>query len=199
MELYHSELMLDCNSYNYQSSKLKHLDKKYAKFLVKNCISLDFLVKIQSFFENGLQSFTDNLLLTIRSGNYDLAFFLVQEICKTNNEILNKSHLKFFGSEMNEELDLDLLHLCTNQDWKLYPIHIAAANPDPYFFFYIISNSSNQLYKTDVHGWMPIHYAAICKSNICFSVLFFPFLICLLYQQHSSTSNICSISVFQPH
>ena len=165
MELHHSELSLDQHSYE-NEQPIGPLDISYTKFILKNNISLDFVSKSQSYFKNGLEDFISNIMVSIKCGNCSLAYYLAQKMCRTESAYFNKAHLLLLGSDFTKQLKYSELNDYTLPQQKVCSIHIAAINPDSYFFSLIINNSLNSLYARDIDGWMPIHYASVCSSKI---------------------------------
>lgn len=170
MELLHSELTLDQDSYQLNHSHLDHLDSSYAKFAIKNNVSLDFIQNALGYFKNGLADFTDNLVFALKSGNFNVASFLAKELVKADSSDFNSSHLMYF-----EDWDASRAYVFTTMnDWsigrhKIAPLHLAAINPDPFLFTSIAHESMDKLNGlTDVDGWTCLHYAAVSSSKFDF-------------------------------
>ncbi len=160
MELLHSELTLDQDSCH---PHFDSLDSSYAKFAIKNYVSLDFIQNALGYFQNGLTDFTDHLVAAVKSGNFPVASFLA----KSNSAEFNASHLMYF-----EPWDARKVYVFTPSvnDWsiaraKIGPLHLAAINPDPFLFTSIVSDCMDQLNVADVDGWTCLHYAAVCSSK----------------------------------
>ena len=172
IELDHCELIIDRIDYE----KCKHcqfpLDKSYVRFGLKQNVKFNFIEKILPFCKNSdnlLEIFDDNIILTgLKCGNYEQIILLIEKICQTNAasrkfrkflQILNSS------KEENDQKSLEEEYLI-NEQLQLYPIHIAAINPDPFIFYHLTNIRPDQIYQNDCQQWMPIHYASVCQSNV---------------------------------
>ncbi|KAH9422246.1 hypothetical protein DERP_002543 [Dermatophagoides pteronyssinus] len=134
IELDHCELIIDRIDYE----KCKHcqfpLDKSYVRFGLKQNVKFNFIEKILPFCKNN-----DNLL----------------EIFDDN--------IILTGKEKNDQKSLEEEYLI-NEQLQLYPIHIAAINPDPFIFYHLTNIRPDQIYQNDCQQWKPIHYASVCQT-----------------------------------
>nr|XP_027200194.1 alpha-latrocrustotoxin-Lt1a-like [Dermatophagoides pteronyssinus] len=172
IELDHCELIIDRIDYE----KCKHcqfpLDKSYVRFGLKQNVKFNFIEKILPFCKNSdnlLEIFDDNIILTgLKCGNYEQIILLIEKICQTTTNAASRNFQKFLqilnsSKEENDQKSLEEEYLI-NEQLQLYPIHIAAINPDPFIFYHLTNIRPDQIYQNDCQQWMPIHYASVCQT-----------------------------------
>lgn len=187
MDLYHSELLMD-NIDRIDFEDNFTLNKSYIQFAFKHNVKCDFIDNFSIFFKNRIEDFLDNFVTVIKTGNYELAVSLGKKYQhyyeKNKLPVLFKILTENFSLEQHRSL---LNESCFEKQFKLYPIHIAAINPDPFLFQNLINNSFDQIYIADCNEWMPIHFASVCKSKYFFDyILVFDFITFFSFFQYST-------------
>lgn len=164
-ELFQSELMMDIPSKQSQNQcKIFPLDEKYLRFMLKSDIRMEFMQKISRFFRDFLSILRKNYLIQLKNGNFQAILYLTRLLKSSFREGPFTIIEKILEANRNIQNEYDSLSQPVSESWSIYPIHLAAINPDPFLFNTLIDMYPNQIYVCDSESWMPIHYASICSS-----------------------------------